>query len=652
MGKAKYLILALALCWALPAYAEQPLLQEGKRTVYQRVVSHPGATMYADESAGQEIGKPLTFTSFYVYEDKGDMLRVGRSASESDGWLKKSDVTVWPQAITMVFAKQMGRSPALFYRDHNTLVELCEADNIAGKVADYEKKFESGAKDSPVIAMEPGEKEGTISQKSFYLLPVLNMDDQFKEGGTQLIEVACIDPGNSDGRKPDKAGGKKMTTGIVFVLDTTKSMGAYVEKSKDIVRKTLSELKSSPAKDNVKFAVVAFRRNPSLAPKTQYNTKIISDFMSADESDKMERALKGAAETSESTGPGWDEDSLAGVQEAIESLSWDGIDSRAMLLVTDAGPLAPDDPAGSTGMTPEAMAGLLKSKNIYMTVAHVKSPGGKEDHPYAEKSYRELALMGNGRSSYIPIDAPNPVAGANSFDKVGTIIAEKYRQITEMTAKGEQARKPEEQDLPESASPEEKAKQMAEAIGYAMQLQFKGDQNQTTAPHVVSAWMADADLRNLEANPDNAPVPVAWPAVLLTKSQLSQLRKQVGLIIQNAEEAFLSGNENFNFYEQLISAAAKMSSDPTAFNKDPNANLAQKGVLLEVLDGLPYKSQILRMQQEDWTNMSTGEQQEFIKRLKGLLKLYDKLDGSDNWEGFGSQKSNEWVTRVPLSQLP
>jgi serine/threonine-protein kinase PpkA len=59
------------------------------------------------------------------------------------------------------------------------------------------------------------------------------------------------------------------------------------------------------------------------------------------------------------------------------------------------------------------------------------------------------------------------------------------------------------------------------------------------------------------------------------------------------------------------------------------------------------------MQKDDWVNMSTGEQQEFIKRLKGLIARYDEYDrDSAHWEGFGSNNPNEWVYRVPLSMLP
>lgn len=664
----KFLLILSFLCLISGnyAYAEQPLTQDGKKTVFQRVVSHPGATIVAGENGGNIVRKPRTFTSLYVYEKKGDMLRVGASASKSEGWIKASEVTEWPQAITMLFTDQLGnREPVLFFRNRQALVDLCNADGISDTVKEYINLFENPdapkPDDLPVIATEPLEKQGQVSQKNFYLLPVLAIDQQFKEGGTQLLEVASIDPGISetgatseDGKKDNKNSEKSknngMKTGLAFVVDTTISMGPYIEETKNAIRSIFNKLQNSPARDNIEIAVVAFRSNPELRKYTQYNTKKITDFVTINDREALEEALKGLEECTAST-HAFDEDSLSGVKEAIDNLSWEGIDSRAILMVSDAGPLAADDPSGATGMSPESMADYLKKNKIYLTVAHVLTPAGKKDKAYAEKSYKALSMLSNNRSSYIPINAPTPAAGSQSFKKVAETLGEVYSKISEETIKGEAPKKPSVKE--KKLSPEEQARQTAEAIGYAMQLQFAGDKNKTRAPSVVKAWIADADLSALEADPDAAPVPVVEPAVLLTKSQLSRLRDQVKAIVLTAEEAFLQDSANFNFYEQLISAAAQMSRDPSSFSDAPDANLAQKGVLLEVLDGLPYKSQVLRLTQEDWTNMSTGTQQEFIRRLKGLIRLYDEYDrDNEQWESFGSDDPNEWVYRVPLKSLP
>jgi len=666
----KITLATLCLCLCFNAIAETPLLQEGKKTVFQRVVSNPNAVLYSDDKGTQVINKPRTFTSFYVYKRQGNMVRVGVSTTEALGWMKADSVTEWPQAITMLFTDQMGRQPVLFFKDHETVTSVCTADSIKNTVEQYVTLFNDKdytvPEDSPVIATEPLAKDGQVSNKNFYLLPVMNIDTQFNESGTQLLEVACLNPGiqkddnkkekkKADEEKKDDAG---MKTGIVFLVDTTISMKPYIDGTKDIIRNVCEKLKSSKAKDYVYIAVVGYRSNVSLKPDTEYDTKIVSDFIAIANDKEIEAHFDGLEEATASTHD-FDEDAMAGVKDAVDKLSWDKVDGKIILLVTDAGPLGATDKTSRTGMSSEGMAEYLRSNNIYLTAVHIQTPkakklkNGKNDVAYAKKNYLELSRMSNNRSSYIEVDATDPKQSDKVFRKIGETIASVYCKIAENRVNGKKIEKPKDNDPKSTASSEEKARHFAEITGYAMQLQFAGNQNETTAPHVVKAWIADSDLVSLEEHPNEAPVPAVIPAVLLTKSQLSQLRKQINTIVTTAEEAFLQDSSDFNFYEQLISAAAQMSRDPSAFVDDPNANLAQKGVLLEVLDGLPYKSRVLDLKKEDWTNMSTGEQQEFIKRLKGLVHLYEEFDRDNtHWESFGSKNVNDFVYRVPLNVLP
>ena len=57
-----------------------PLLQEGKRTLYQRVISHPGARL-ADAPAGAGAEPLRGFTPLYVY---------GRQNVQGADWLEVS----------------------------------------------------------------------------------------------------------------------------------------------------------------------------------------------------------------------------------------------------------------------------------------------------------------------------------------------------------------------------------------------------------------------------------------------------------------------------------------------------------------------------------------------------------------------------------
>lgn len=655
------LLLAAAFCLtAAPAGAAQPLLQEGKKSVFQRVVTHPGAKLYAGAEAGAATLRESipTFTALYIYDRQGDRLQVGAGSDKADGWIDKALVTEWPQAITMVLTDRTGRDPVLFFRNHDGLEQACRADDLQGLLAGYRKDLAAGKElpaEYPVIATEPA--ASAVAEKNFYLLPVLSIDDQFYgQHGPRLIEVASIDPGIGQAGAAEAGAGAKspaaadFRTGFAFVIDTTISMKPYIDETLRLVQGLYDELEKSPYADKMAFAVVAFRSSTKRTPGLGYTAKIICDFTSVKDRKRLEEALRQVDEATVSS-HGINEDAFAGVKAAVDGLSWQDYGSRVMLMITDAGPLGAGDPDSATGFSPEALADYLKTNRIYLTALHVKNPRTAQNQPYAAEAYRTLTRQSDNQASYIPIDAATPAKGAKAFESAARVLAQSYGKVLAATAEGKLLA-PSRISAPKGApSPEEEARRIAESTGYAMQLQFFGNRKGATAPQVVDAWIADADLAKLAANPGDAPVLAVEPAVLLTKGQLSNLYKQLKLLLAGSEQAFLNGDADL--FGQILSAAAQMSRDPNQFSLHPDRNLAENGLLDEVLADLPYKSVIGSMTRKDWEDMSTGQRDAFVRRIKGLLARYEAYDkDASHWESFGATNPNDRVYRVPLSMLP
>lgn len=649
-------VLACALLWAAAdARAGQPLLQDGKKSVYQRVVTHPGARLYDGPGATAAILRDpvTTFTVYYVYEKANGRYRVGAGTDGADGWVDAGMATEWPQAITMVFTDRTGREPVLFFRNHAALEQTCRLDDIASALSRY--RAEAADAGSPVIATEP--EQAAVSEKNFYLLPVLDMDDQFySQGGPRLMEVASINPGisASQGQKSGESGSparnaSDLRTGYVFVIDTTISMKPYIDQTLELIRNLYDSLEKSPYADKLAFAVVAFRNSTEKTPGLGYTARVISDFTTVKDRKKLEDALAKVKEAPVSSHD-INEDAFAGIKEAVDHLNWNDYGSRVMMLVTDAGPLGAGDPASATGFSPEALADYLRANKIYLTALHVQNPRSAANHPHAAKAYRALTRQSDNQASYIPLDAATPASGAKAFASAAKTLAQSYAKVAAATAEGRLLPRPK-QSGGKKLTPEEEAKRIAESTGYAMQLQFLGNQRQATAPQLVSAWIADADLEKLAENPKAAPVLAVEPAVLLSKGQLSNLYKQLKLLLRGSEEAFLNGD--VDLFAQIASAAAQMSRDPSQFSLHPDRNLAENGLLDEVLDGLPYKSAIGSMTRQDWEAMSTGQRDAFIKRIKSLIARYEAYDrDGSHWESFGAKNPNDRVYRVPLSMLP
>src|SRR5690349_25022292 len=104
------LVLGVALSYGGSSFAQSrtPLLMEGKKTLYQRVLTRPGAALAP--KPGAPGGKALEpFTQFYVYEKANDggaaWLLVGAGADgKTQGYLRETDTVPWRHAITLSFA--------------------------------------------------------------------------------------------------------------------------------------------------------------------------------------------------------------------------------------------------------------------------------------------------------------------------------------------------------------------------------------------------------------------------------------------------------------------------------------------------------------------------------------------------------------------
>ena len=129
----------LVLIWANSAAAQKctPLLIPGKQTLFQKVISHPGANLYssAQESSAVVQASVTPFTVFYVYERTSvngtEWLKVGPSAScELSGWIKGEFVSDWRQSLTLVFTDRVGRKPVMFFSGLESL------ENVALPVSD------------------------------------------------------------------------------------------------------------------------------------------------------------------------------------------------------------------------------------------------------------------------------------------------------------------------------------------------------------------------------------------------------------------------------------------------------------------------------------------------------------------------------------
>nr|WP_277621473.1 vWA domain-containing protein [Pseudomonas sp. FH1] len=616
---------------------QRPLLMAGKKTLFQRVLSKPGAKLSTD--AGSAPGKALpAFSVLYVYQrkdvDGSPWVRVGAATDgRSDGWLPASQVSDWKQSLVLKFTERSGRAPVMFLRQ-SAEVEKLLADPTAAKgvLAKAQKNSEDN---SQILALEP--TASAVPQNQFYLLPIFDSKESFDENGqpVQLLNVASIDPGSSAAAKPStpviKANADAFRTAVVLVVDTTVSMQPYIDQIRDVVHELQTRIGERGELDNVSFGMVGFRSSIKKTPGLEYVAKTLITLDEGRDPQRfldMARQVKASAVSSHS----FNEDAFAGVMQAVDGMDWSGYGGRIILLVTDAGALRKNDPFAATQMNEAEVRQAALGKQIKIYALHLRTDAGKKTHAGAESQYRILTADANPQIGdlYTAVPGGDVRKLGERVDEIGTVFANLVHQVRSNTP----------QPVPLLNSAPSLADKSA-AVGYAMHMDFLGRKTASQAPQLVSAWTADRDLTN-------PALPAFQVCVMLTKLQLNDLQQSLKLIVDAARKTQTSPKD---FFQEIASASAYMSRDPQALRK--GGNLADGGILGEYLEGLPYRSKSLNMTQDLWLSLSVAEQEDFIDELDSKIRLYETFHNDlANWVRFGDAEPGDALYRVPLSTLP
>ncbi len=637
----------------LAGQERKPLLIPGKSTLYQRVVTHPGAILYPTSDSALATGKWVhPFSVFYVYQrtlvGEDPWLEVGLStAGRVDGWLRKEMASDWNQSLSLMFTERTGRQPVLFFKDLDYLERVAGSPAPGDWARQLAEDFEAIRLEEqpmperfPILAMEPSAR--AVAMDRFYLIPIFRSVQLFE--GVKFLKIASIDPGAGAWAEDGS-----LKTAIAFVIDTTISMRPYIEQAHRTVRLIYDAIEKAGLADQVAFGLVGYRSNIEKTPELEYVSRVFSDFLDGSRRQELETALAAMQEAGVSS-HSFNEDAFAGLKTALENLDWGPYQSRLLFLISDAGPLLNTDPFSTTGLNSAEMADMAAAKGVKVFALHLKTPLGGADqldnHGYAEREYR--LFTGHADSAvgdlYVPIDAATTEKGVQRFGLVVEKVAGQMVELVRLTNEGRRLELPQGAPAPAQGDSVLDAERKARILGYAMQLQFLGRQDSTRAPAVVSAWVSDMDL----VQPDR---PAFQVTVLLTKNQLSDLYQQLRIILENAQRTKRTGARDF--FQSILSAAAQLSRDPIQFSRQPGKNLGQLGVLSEFLDDLPYRSSIMRLSEDDWYRMSVGEQQSLVDGLKSKLNRYKQIyDDVSNWQRFAEEDPGDAVYRVPLSLMP
>ncbi len=620
--------------------ARQPLLMEGRSALFQRVILRPGARLAERPDANAPAQPTPGFGVFYVYARQGSgadaWLEIGAAQDgRTQGWVRAERTIDWKQTMVLAFNNPAGRERAMFFRDAETPRALWL--NTRGGAAEATRLREAARANTegPVIALEP---ENFIDiTRQFYLLPIISAQRVENEAAQEarLLEVISA-PAQATPPPADPDALRNYRGAVVFVVDTTISMGPYIERTREALKRVVDRIRDTAVRDNFRFGMVAFRDHMGGNPRLEYVTRMVSLPDLAEASDAILPRLSQLAEARESN-EGFDEDSLAGIKLALDEVPWQQYGGRFVILITDAGARDAKDPRSQTQMGPAEMRQLAQSeaKQVAIYAIHLKTPEGRNNHARAERQYRELTRFGAAGELYYPINEGNLGQFGQTVDALTDALLAQVAAAVGRPIAGIRA--------PQSAA-ERRLSEQAEIVGTAMRLSYLGRERQQTAPDVVRSFVLDQELNPADPRPERRPLDVR---VLLTRNQLSDLATTLRNIIQAQAAARLSPE---SFFERVRAAAAATARDPRRMAEFQRLG----GAFGEFLQDLPYQSQIMEFTQEEWNNMGAGRRTEIVNALEAKLRLYEEFNRQPSlWVSFdGGRNPGEAMYPVPLDALP
>lgn len=619
--------------------ARLPLSMEGKEGLYQRIIVRPGAVAAERPEANAPSRSVPGFSVFYVYERKGSgadsWLEVGSALDgRTEGWIEGAKAIEWKHNLVLAFNNPAGRERAMFFADADVPRRLwLDTETRASQAARYRGETATGA--GPVIALEP-DTYVDITRR-FYFLPVLSAEllTAARDEKARLLEVISA-PAPASGVPLSDADALRIYKGVVvFVVDSTVSMGPYIDQTREAIRRVVGRIQDTELRDNFRFGLIAYRDHMGGNPALEYVTLpvYLPNF-----SEPTQRIFDSLPNIQEAKGSNrdFDEDALAGIKAALDKVSWQDFAGRFIILITDAGTRDANDPLSETRLGIPEIKAIARSeaKQVAIYAVHLKTPeGGPSNHARAERQYRELAEFRSGESLYYPVQGG---AAATFRQLVDTLTDSLLAQVAQAVGR------PITLSTPQTEEQRRIARQ-ADIVGTAMRLSYLGRSRDQGAPDLIRSFVLDEDPAD--------PLPARKPLdvrVLVTKNQLSDLAKTARSVIDAANANRLSPE---NFFDQVRAATTATVRDPRRIAE--SQKLAS--VFGDFIKDLPYESPIMEITPEQWRDgMAPSERREIVNALEAKLRLYEELNGQPSlWVGFdGRQGTGDAFYPLPIDQLP
>ena len=677
------LLAAVLLLSAVPLHAAErlPVTISKDSELPLRVLTRPGATLYQDREGTTVLQSNLpTFRSFFVYtRPAGEELGSGRGWYEVGtddkgkiaGWMKAADLFEWKQTMCLAYTNPEGRHPVLMFDDEEYLSTLAgmSEDKRTEEVAGFYKAIDESAAqgkplptDFPIVSMEP--KMAVGEKDSFTLLPILEHSAITIDGReARLLSIAAVNSAAKDRVQSDirqntevlknvstssESQAKKledMKFDVVWVIDTTRSMGPYIDKAREVMKGVSEAVAANPSlSGKIAFGAWAYRDSSEVAGLEYVTRNFTPELLPIDQFLPVMEQLQETSVDSQT----FDEDVFSGVNDAINKTAWRPDALRILILVGDA----PGHEAGhkwnASGMDPQTLRALASEKNIMMYTLHLNPPNAKKYNRVAARQFKVLSRnAGSDKPFYWGISSED----VSAFGLTAKELAE---SVTLFAEDAEKAFRESQLPVEETAATPEPKPEAAPAVANAptredimrslraAAVEWLGAREGVEAPRDIEAWVVDKDLQNTTHQSLEV-------RLLLSKAQLDALSTLLKDVLMAGAQNQVSGED---FFSSLQAASAVAARDPDMLKEAET--LGKSGLAPSFLEGLPYKSQLMSMNHELWASWGPDEQDAFLNNLEAKIRAYQAIhDDTSLWFPLNEgDDPSEHVAPVLLELMP
>ena len=640
-----------------------------------RVLTRPAATLYQDKEGTTVLQSNLpTFRSFFVYtRPAGEELGAGSGWYEVGtddkgkiaGWMKAEDIFEWKQTMCLAYTNPEGRRPVLMFDDDAFLGELAgkAEDKRSEDAAGFYKAIDASAAegkplpaDFPIVSMEPkmavGEKSG------FTLLPILEHAAITMDGReARLLRIAAVNSSAKDRVKSDIRQNtetlQQVTTtseskaktledmkfDVVWVIDTTSSMRPYIDKVREVMKGVSETIAANPKlSGKIAFGAWAYRDSAEIAGLEYVTKNFTPELLPID---SFLPAMEQIRETTVDSQT-FDEDVFSGVSDAINQTAWRPDALRIVILVGDA----PGHEAGhkwnASGMDPQTLRALAGEKNVMLYALHLNPPNAKKYNRVAARQFKELSRnAGSDRPFYWSISSADvPAFGQAAQELAGSVTL--FAEDAEKAFKESRPAAPEAGPEPASTAAQAPTRDDIMRSLRAAAVEWLGAREGVAAPRDIEAWVVDKDL-------EDAARQSLEVRLLLSKAQLDALSTLLKDVLKAGAQNQVSGED---FFSSLQTASAVAARDPDMLAQAET--LGKSGLAPSFLEGLPYKSRLMSMNNELWAGWGPDEQDAFLSNLEAKIRAYQAIhDDTSLWFALNEgDDPSEYVAPVPLELMP